>query len=111
MTGGGERLDARAIGLAVLAMAILGGSYPVGKVALQDLPVFGMLMARMVVTTLALGAYAYWAGVPLRQRGPAAWYILAQTGFFVMSQTLLFMALMMTSAGRAAIRTAEGACP
>ena len=103
MSAGVERLDARAIGLAVLAMAILGGSYTVGKIALQDLPVFGMLMARMAVTTLALGAYAYWAGVPLRQKGPAVWYILAQTGFFVMSQTLLFIALMMTSAGRAAI--------
>ena len=103
MSAAVERLDARAIGLAVLAMAILGGSYTVGKIALQDLPVFGMLMARMAVTTLALGAYAYWAGVPLRQKGPAVWYILAQTGFFVMSQTLLFIALMMTSAGRAAI--------
>ena len=54
MSAGVERLDARAIGLAVLAMAILGGSYTVGKIALQDLPVFGMLMARMAVTTLAL---------------------------------------------------------
>jgi drug/metabolite transporter (DMT)-like permease len=97
------RLDARAIGLAVLAMAILGGSYTVGKIALQDLPVFGTLALRMAVTTLTLGAWAHWMGVPLVQRGPAVWYMLAQTGFFVMSQTLLFMALTMTSAGRAAI--------
>lgn len=84
-------------------MAILGGSYTAGKFALQDLPVFGTLMARMTVTSLALGAYAYWAGVPLAQRGPAAWYVLAQAGFFILSQSLLFIALMMTSAGRVAI--------
>lgn len=99
----GGRLDGRAIGLAVLAMAILGGSYTVGKFALQDLPVFGMLMARMAVTTLALGAYAVWARVPLAQSGRAAWYVLAQAGFFILSQSLLFVALRMTSAGRAAI--------
>jgi len=103
VTAGSERLDARAIGLAVLAMAILGGSYTAGKIALQDLPVFGTLLVRMAITTLALGAYALWAGVPLAQRGAAAWYILAQAGFFVLSQTLLFVALTMTSAGRAAI--------
>jgi drug/metabolite transporter (DMT)-like permease len=99
----GGRLDGRAIGLAVLAMAVLGGSYTVGKIALQDLPVFGVLMTRMTVTTLVLGAYAYWAGVPLAQRGRAAWYVLAQAGFFILSQSLLFIALGMTSAGRAAI--------
>lgn len=103
MTAGGERLDARAIGLAVFAMAILGGSYTAGKLALQDLPVFGMLAARMAVTTLTLGVYAYWARVPLWQKGPAVGYILAQTGFFVLTQTLLFFALMVTSAGRVAI--------
>jgi len=98
-----DRLDARAIALAVLAMAILGGSYTVAKIVLQDLPVFGTLMLRMMVTALALGAWAYWKRVPLVQRGAAVGYILAQTGFFVMSQTLLFTALLMTSAGRAAI--------
>jgi drug/metabolite transporter (DMT)-like permease len=97
------RLDARAIALALLAMAILGGSYTAVKVALQDLPIFGTLALRMVVTTLTLGAWALCMGVPLAQRGAAAWYVLAQAGFFVASQTLLFFALGMTSAGRAAI--------
>ena len=103
MPAAADRLEGRAIGLAILSMAVLGGSYTAGKFALQDLPVFGTLMARMAITTLALGAYAYWAGAPLAQRGPAAWYVLAQAGFFILSQTLLFIALGMTSAGRAAI--------
>lgn len=84
-------------------MAILGGSYTVGKVALQDLPVFGLLLVRMVVTVLALGAYAYFAGLPLRPRRSSTGYLLAQTGLYVLTQSLLFTALMMTSAGRAAI--------
>jgi len=84
-------------------MAVLGGSYTAAKFALQDLPVFGTLMARMAITTLALGAFAYWARVPLAHRGAAAWYVLAQAGIFILSQTLLFIALGMTSAGRAAI--------
>lgn len=103
MTAGGERLDGRAIGLAVLAMAILGGSYTVGKFALQDLPIFGMLLLRMTVTAAALGAYAMWAGVALANRGPAVWFLLAGTGLFVLTQALLFVALMNTSAGRVAI--------
>ena len=103
MTAGGGRLDARAIGLAVFAMAILGGSYTVGKIALQDLPVFGLLLVRMVVTVLALGAYAYFAGLPLRPRRSSTGYLLAQTGLYVLTQSLLFTALMMTSAGRASI--------
>lgn len=101
--GNDGRLDARAAGLAVLAMAILGGSYTAGKVALQDLPVFGMLLLRMLVTTGTLGAYAYWARVPLAHGGRATGFILAQTVFFVMSQALLYIGLTMTSAGRAAI--------
>ena len=84
-------------------MAILGGSYTAAKIALQELPLFGTLAVRMVITALTLGAYALWAGVALAQRGPAARYVLAQSVFFVMSQTLLFYALTMTSAGRAAI--------
>jgi drug/metabolite transporter (DMT)-like permease len=68
VTAAVERLDARAIGLAVFAMAILGGSYTAGKIALHDLPVFGMLAARMAVTTLTLGIYAYRA----RRRLPPA---------------------------------------
>ncbi len=84
-------------------MAILGGSYTVGKVALQDLPVFGLLLVRMAVTVLALGAYAYFAGLPLRPRRSSTGYLLAQTGLYVLTQSLLFTALMMTSAGRASI--------
>ena len=103
MTAGGERLDARAIGLAVLAMAILGGSYTAGKIALQDLPVFGLLLVRMAVTILALGAYAYFAGLPLKPHRSSVRYLFAQTGLYVLSQSFLFTALMMTSAGRAAI--------
>ena len=103
MIAGGERLDARAIGLAVFAMAILGGSYTVGKIALLDLPVFGLLLVRMAVTVLALGVYAYFAGISLWPRRSSAAYLVAQTGLYVLSQSLLFTALMMTSAGRAAI--------
>jgi len=103
LTAGGGRLDARAIGLAVFAMAILGGSYTAGKFALQDLPMFGMLAVRMTLATLALGAYAALAGLPLRPRASSARYLAAQTGLFVMTQTLLFFALQKIGAGRAAI--------
>jgi len=97
------RLDARAAGLAVLAMAILGGSYTAGKVALHDLPVFGMLCLRMLISAATLGAYAVWARVPLRQTGRTAGYVLGQTGFFLLSQVSLFIGLTLTGAGRAAI--------
>ncbi len=103
MIAGGGRLDARAIALAVFAMAILGGSYTAGKIALQDLPVFGLLLVRMIVTVLALGAYAYFAGLPLQMHRSSTGYLLSQTGLYVLTQSLLFTALMMTSAGRAAI--------
>jgi drug/metabolite transporter (DMT)-like permease len=97
------RLDARATGLAVLAMAILGGSYTAGKVALHDLPVFGMLCLRMLISAATLGAYAAWARVPLLQTGRSAGYVLGQTGFFLLSQVSLFIGLTLTGAGRAAI--------
>jgi drug/metabolite transporter (DMT)-like permease len=103
LIAGSGRLDARAIALAVLAMAVLGGSYTAGKVALQDLPAFGLLALRMAITTLALGAYAYWINQSLVQRGVAARFVLAQTALFALSQALLFIALGMTSAGRVAI--------
>ena len=102
-SGDDGRLDARAAGLAVLAMAILGGSYTAGKIALQDLPVFGMLLLRMLLTAGALGAYAAWARVPLAQGGRATGFIAAHTVCFVMSQAMLYIGLTMTSAGRAAI--------
>jgi len=98
-----RRLDARAAGVAVLVMAILGGSYTAGKVAVQDLPVFGTLELRMLITAATLGLYAWWARVPLAYRGGEAWFIAAQTGFFLMAQTTLFIGLTLTSAGRAAI--------
>ena len=97
------RLDARAAGLAVLAMAILGGSYTAGKVALQDFPVFGLLLLRMIVATATLGAFALWARVPLLYGSRSTRLILAQTVFFLLSQVSLFIGLTMTSAGRAAI--------
>ena len=98
-----HKLDGRATGVAILVMAILGGSYTAGKVAVQDLPVFGTLELRVLIMTATLGAYAWWARVPLRYRGGEAWIIAAQTGFFLMAQTLLFIGLTMTSAGRASI--------
>lgn len=100
MIAGGGRLDARAIGLAVLAMAVLGGSYTAGKIALQDLPPFGLLASRMALTTAALGAYAAILRMSLAQ--PAG-YVVAQTVIFAASQALLFVALGLTSAGRVAI--------
>jgi len=85
-------------------MALFGASYTAGKFALHDLPVFGTLLLRMLVTAATLGGYALWAGVPLApRRGQATRFILAQTGFFLLNQTLLFAALAMTSAGRVAI--------
>lgn len=100
MTAGSGRLDARAIGLAVLAMAVLGGSYTAGKIALQDLPPFGLLAVRMAITTAALGACAAILRMSLAQ--PLG-YVLAHTLLFALSQGLLFMALGLTSAGRVAI--------
>jgi drug/metabolite transporter (DMT)-like permease len=100
LIAGSGRLDARAIGLAVLAMAVLGGSYTAGKIALQDLPPFGLLSMRMAITTAVLGAYAAVLRMTLAQ--PAA-YVVAQTAFFALSQALLFIALGLTSAGRVAI--------
>lgn len=98
-----RRLDAQAALLAILAMAILGGSYTAGKLALQDLPVFGMLLARMLVTVATLGAFALIMRIPLLYEREAARFILLQAGFFLMAQTLLFIGLTMTSAGRASI--------
>jgi len=97
------RLDGRAIAIAVLCMAVLGGSYTAGKIALHHLPIFGILLLRMLITTATLGGYAAWAGTSLFHRGREARFILAQGGFFILSQTLLFIGLTMTSAGRAAI--------
>lgn len=98
-----RRLDARAAGLAVLAMAILGGSYTAGKVALQDLPLFGLLLLRMLVTGATLGTYAAAAKVSLRFGRHSTPLILAQSLLFVVAQVALFIGLTMTSAGRAAI--------
>jgi drug/metabolite transporter (DMT)-like permease len=98
-----HRLDARAAGLAVLAMAILGGSYTAGKIALQGLPVFGLLFLRMVITSGTLGAFAAVAKVPLRFGRHSTLLILAQSLLFIVAQVALFIGLTMTSAGRAAI--------
>jgi drug/metabolite transporter (DMT)-like permease len=98
-----RRLDARAAVLAIFAMAVLGGSYTAGKFALQDLPVFGMLLARMLVTVATLGAFALIMRIPLLYDRDAARFILLQSVFFLAAQTLLFIGLTMTSAGRASI--------
>lgn len=98
-----HRLDARAAAVAILVMAILGGSYTAGKVALQDLPIFGTLELRVLLMTATLGAYAWWARVRLVYRGGEARFIAAQAGFFLMTQIPLFIGLTMTSAGRASI--------
>ena len=98
-----RRLDARAASVAILVMAVLGGSYTAGKVAVHDLPVFGTLELRVLIMTATLGAYAWWARVRLLYCGGDAWFIAAQTGFFLMSQILLFTGLTLTSAARAAI--------
>jgi drug/metabolite transporter (DMT)-like permease len=100
---GAGRLDARAVSLAVLAMAILGGSYTAGKVALQALPLMGMLALRMLLTAGTLGAYAWHAGLPLAYRGRSVGYIAGHSVLFIASQLLLFTGLTMTGAGRAAI--------
>jgi drug/metabolite transporter (DMT)-like permease len=97
------RLDARAIALAVLAMAILGGSYSAGKVALVSLPLFGLLALRMLLTAGTLGVYVWRARLPLAYRGRSVAYIAGHSVFFIASQVLLFTGLTMTGAGRAAI--------
>src|SRR5262249_55567369 len=100
LTAGIGRLDGRAIALAVLCMAVLGGPYTPGQGALPDLPPFGLLASRMTITTAVLGCYAAFAGLSLRQ--PLG-YVVAQTIVFALSQALLFVALGMTTAGRVAI--------
>ena len=97
------RLDTRAVGLAVLVMAILGASYTMVKLGLRDLPVFGSLTLRMLLATIVLVAYVGWRKLPLIYRGRAAWFIAAQTAAFVLNQALLYLGLTMTTAGRAAI--------
>jgi drug/metabolite transporter (DMT)-like permease len=81
-------------------MAVLGGSYTAGKIALHDLPPFGVVAMRMAITTVALGGFAAFVGMSLAQ--PLR-YVVAQTCIFALSQALLFLALSMTGAGRVAI--------
>src|ERR1043166_3952702 len=97
------RLDARAIGLAVLVMAVLGASYTMVKLGLRDLPVFGSLALRMALATVVLVAFAWWRHLPLAFKGRAAWFVAAQTTAFVLNQALLYVGLTTTTAGRAAI--------
>ena len=98
-----ERLDSRGLVIAVVTMAILGGSYAMVKLGLRDLPVFGSLLLRMIVATLILYAYSRWRGLPLAYRGRAARFLVAGTVVFVAQQVLLYLGLTMTTAGRAAI--------
>ena len=98
-----ERLDGRGLVIAVVTMAILGGSYAMVKLGLRDLPVFGSLLLRMIVATGILYAYSRWRGLPLTYRGRAARFLVAGTAVFVAQQVLLYLGLTMTTAGRAAI--------
>ena len=98
-----SRLDARAVALAIIIMAILGGTYTMVKVGLRDLPVIGSLLLRMLVAAVVLGAYARWGRVTLLYRGRAAWFIAAGTLAFIAMQLLLYVGLTVTPAGRAAI--------
>jgi drug/metabolite transporter (DMT)-like permease len=98
-----SRLDARAVALAIIIMAILGGTYTMVKVGLRDLPVIGSLLLRMLVAVVVLGAYARWGRVTLLYRGRAAWFIAAGTLAFIAMQLLLYAGLTVTPAGRAAI--------
>jgi len=84
-------------------MAILGGSYTAGKLALASLPLLGLLALRMALTAGTLGAYAWRARLPLAYRGRSLAYIAGHSVFFIASQVLLFTGLTMTGAGRAAI--------
>ena len=98
-----SRLDARAVALAIIIMAILGGTYTMVKVGFRDLPVIGSLLLRMLVAVVVLGAYARWGRVTLLYRGRAAWFITAGTLAFIAMQLLLYAGLTVTPAGRAAI--------
>ena len=84
-----ERLDGRGLVIAVVTMAILGGSYAMVKLGLRDLPVFGSLLLRMIVATVVLYAYSRWRGLPLMYRGRAARFLIAGTAVFVAQQVLL----------------------
>jgi drug/metabolite transporter (DMT)-like permease len=84
-------------------MLLLGASYAMVKVGLRDLPVFGLLLLRMLVASLALGIYMAWVGLPFAYGGRARQFVLAQTVAFTAGQVLLYMGLAQTTAGRGAI--------
>lgn len=97
------RLDARGIALAIFVMVLIGGSYTMVKVGLRDLPVYGLLLLRMLVASAALGIYMVWAGLPFAYSGRARQFVLAQSVVFIGGQVLLFLGLAQTTAGRGAI--------
>jgi drug/metabolite transporter (DMT)-like permease len=98
-----ERLDARAVALMALLTAIWGGSFTFVKVGLRDLPVFGSLALRLLVAAGLLFLYSRWAGVPLRYGARGNRFLLAGTAAFVWSQSLLYLGLALTTAGRGSI--------
>jgi drug/metabolite transporter (DMT)-like permease len=98
-----NRLDARGIALAILVMVTLGGSYTMVKVGLRDLPVYGLLLLRMLVASVALGIYMRWVGLPFAYGGRARQFVVAQTVAFAGNQVLLYLGLAQTTAGRGAI--------
>jgi drug/metabolite transporter (DMT)-like permease len=98
-----ERLDARAVCLVVLLTAIWGGSFTFVKLGLRDLPVFGSVGLRMVVAAVILAAYSRWAAIPFWYSGRHMGYLLASAAAFAWGQSLLYVGLTMTTAGRGSI--------
>jgi drug/metabolite transporter (DMT)-like permease len=98
-----NRLDTRGIALAILVMVTLGGSYTMIKVGFRDLPVYGLLLLRMLVASVALGIYMRWVGLPFAYGGRARQFVLAHTVVFAGNQVLLYLGLAQTTAGRGAI--------
>ena len=84
-------------------MLLIGGSFAVVKVGLRDLPVFGLLLLRLLVASLALASYMAWAGLPFLYSGRARQFVLWQTVAFAVGQVLLYLGLAQTTAGRGAI--------
>ncbi|HET7876171.1 MAG TPA: DMT family transporter [Methylomirabilota bacterium] len=98
-----ERLDARAVILMVVLTAIWGGSFTFVKLGLRDLPVFGSICLRFLLAAGILTVYCRWTGIPLWYTGRSARYLLASAAAFAWGQSLLYLGLNLTTAGRGSI--------